>query len=233
MNLLAFDTATEVCSAALLVGDALTFDDVETPRDHSRLILKMIDALLGDAGIVPNQLDGLAFGRGPGSFTGVRIAAGAAQGIALAIDCPVVPVSSLAAIAQRTYRESGAERVLTAIDARMGEVYWGAYKLGRDGLMCRVIDECVSVPASVPLVSDRVSIWAGAGTGWCRYAQVLTEVTRPLQFSGFARQLPHARDILHLAEDDLRQGKGVAAELAQPVYLRDKVAKTVAERLKR
>ena len=230
MNLLAFDTATEACSVALLVGDALTFDYVETPRDHSRLILKMIDSLLVAASIVPRQLDGLAFGRGPGSFTGVRIGAGAAQGIALAIDCPVVPVSNLAAIAQRTYRELGEERVLTAIDARMGEVYWGAYRLDRDGLMCGVIDECVRAPESVPLVSDRSASWMGAGTGWHRYAQVLTETTRPLRLSGFVCQLPHARDILHLAEDDFRQGKGVAAELAQPVYLRDKVAKTVTER---
>ncbi len=231
MNLLAIDTATEVCSAALLNGEALRVDYVETARDHSRLILKMLDALLANAGLAPQQLDGLAFGRGPGSFTGVRIAAGVTQGIALAVDCPVWPVSNLAAIAQRCYRESAVKNVLAAIDARMGEVYWGAYQCNENGLMQACIDESVSAPQHIalPITQDNC-IWTGAGTGWCRHEALLLEATGQLNLSGFSHQLPHAQDILALARTDLEQGRGLAPESAQPVYLRDKVARTIAER---
>jgi len=166
MNLLAIDTATEGCSAALLNDGSIRFDYLETARDHSRLILKMIDTLLAEAGIKPGQLDGLAFGRGPGSFTGVRIATGVVQGIAFAIDRPVVAISDLAAIAQRSCRENGHTRVLAAIDARMGEVYWAAYLRGDDGMMRACLDECVSAPESVPLPRTRIEgAWVGAGSG--------------------------------------------------------------------
>ncbi len=231
MNLLAIDTATEACSAALLNDGAIRFDYLETARDHSRLILKMIDGLLAESGLRPNQLDGLAFGRGPGSFTGVRIATGVVQGIAFAIDRQVVPVSNLAAIAQRSFRESGHTRVLVAIDARMGEVYWSAYLRDGDGLMRACLDECVTAPESVPLPGARADCaWVGAGTGWCSYERALMSATQPLSVLEFGHQLPHARDVLALAEDDLKRGRGVSAELAQAVYLRDNVAKKSTRR---
>ena len=231
MNLLALDTATEACSVALLNGDSIRCDYLETARGHSRLILKMIDGLLAESGISPRQLDGLAFGRGPGSFTGVRIATGVVQGIAFAVDRPVVAVSDLAAIAQRSYRESGHSRVLTAIDARMGEVYWAAYLCDDSGLMVACLDECVTAPESVPLPEMKTECnWVGAGTGWCSYEQALLSATQALPVTEFGHQLPHARDILALAQAELKQGLGVSAERAQPVYLRDKVAKTSIER---
>ena len=231
MNLLAIDTATEACSAALLNGGSIQVDYLETSRDHSRLILKMIDGLLAESGITPRQLDGLAFGRGPGSFTGVRIATGVVQGIAFAIDRPVVPISNLAAIAQRSYRESGHSHVLTAIDARMGEVYWAAYMCDHGGLMRACLDECVGAPESIPLPQVQSACdWVGAGTGWTSYEQALVRATQALSVSVFGRQLPHARDVLTLAQADLKHGMGVSAEWAQPVYLRDNVAKTSAER---
>lgn len=230
MNLLAIDTATESCSAALLNGGSVRFEYTETAREHSRLILKMIDKLLAESGITPGQLDGLAFGRGPGSFTGVRIATGVVQGIAFAVDRPVVPVSSLAAIAQRNCRESDHRHVLTAIDARMGEVYWGAYARGEDGLMRACIDEAVCAPESVVLPQMQSACdWVGAGTGWCSYERALVTATGSLSVSGFGPQLPHARDVLSLAQVDLERGLGVSAELAQPVYLRDNVARKSAQ----
>src|SRR3569833_3307602 len=133
MKLLAIDTATEACSAALYLDGAVNKRYVLAPREHALLILPMIDELLRDANLSPLELDAVAFGRGPGAFTGLRIAAGVAQGIAYGADLPVVPVSSLAALAQGCYRERGVTRVLATIDARIGEVYWGAYRLGSDG----------------------------------------------------------------------------------------------------
>jgi tRNA threonylcarbamoyladenosine biosynthesis protein TsaB len=231
MNILALDTATEACSVALLNGGSIQVDYLETSRDHSRLILKMIDNLLAESGITPRQLDGLAFGRGPGSFTGVRIATAVVQGIAFAIDRPVVPVSNLAAIAQRSYRESGHSRVLTAIDARMGEVYWAAYLCGDGGLMQSCLDECVTAPESVPLPEIKPDgNWVGAGTGWCSYQPILLSATQELPVTEFEHQLPHARDILALAQAELKRGLGVSAERVRPAYLRDKVAKTSIER---
>lgn len=191
----------------------------------------MLDRLLANAGVAPKQLDGLAFGRGPGSFTGVRIAAGVAQGIALAVDCQVLPVSNLAAIAQRCYRQSGAATVLTAIDARMEEVYWGAYQLDQNGLMQPCIDESVVSPLQValPRLQEEYT-WVGAGTGWDRYQEALLDAVRDIKLADYGHLLPHARDILTLAQTDLNTANGLAPELAQPVYLRDKVARTIEER---
>ena len=230
MNLLAIDTATEVCSAALLYDGMLIDEYQETARDHSTLILSMIDSLMSAAKLKPAQLDGLAFGRGPGSFTGLRIAAGVAQGIAFAADCPVVPVSDLAAIAQRTWRERGQKNVLAAIDARMSEVYWGAFEL-QENWMQPVLEECVSPPGEVP-VDDTLTgrSWAGAGTGWGSYPDVLLARYSAIEIISHESCLPHAVDILELSRHQFEAGMAVAPELAQPVYLRDKVAKTLAER---
>ena len=129
MKILAIDTSTEACSAALLIDGDLQGVYKLAPREHSLLILKMIDGLLSDAGITVSELDAIAFGRGPGSFMGLRIAAGVVQGIAYAHELPVIPVSTLKAIAQRASEETRHQHVLAAIDARMDEVYWAAYSL--------------------------------------------------------------------------------------------------------
>lgn len=222
MKLLALDTSTEACSAALYVNGRTSVRFQMAPREHSKLILSMLDALLADAEMKPAELDGLAYGRGPGSFTGVRIAAGTVQGIALGLDLPVVPVSSLAALAQRTRREYGGERVLTAIDARMREVYWATYRLGADGLMELVGDERVLPPEQVPVPADEA--WHGSGSGWDSYGDVLLERMPDRAIQIHRDLFPSAEDIALLGAAGLQRGRGASAERALPVYLRDRVA---------
>ena len=231
MNILAIDTAVEVCSAALRCGDEVLMDYSETAREHSRLLLPMIDRLFAAMQLCPTNLDALAFGRGPGSFTGARIAAGVAQGIALAADCPVLPISNLAAIAQRCYRERQASHVLCGIDARMQEVYWGAYHIDGKKLMQPLIDERVCAPKDIILPNQQQSTtWLGAGTAWVTYQKVLRDACSTLPLNDSVNCLSHAQDIVTLAVDAYQRGNGVCADLAQPVYLRDKVAKTLSER---
>ena len=149
-TLLALDTATEACSAALLHGGRLYHRYEVIPRMHAQRLLPMIDELLVEAGIALKQVDALVFGRGPGAFTGVRIATGMVQGLAFATGKPVIGISNLAALAQRAWREHGAQNVCAAIDARMDEVYWGCYQL-RDGDMQLMGNEVVSAPEQVQL----------------------------------------------------------------------------------
>lgn len=222
MKLLALDTSTEACSAALFINGRVSVRYRLAPREHSKLILDMLDQLLAEAELKPAALDGLAYGRGPGSFTGVRIAASTVQGIALGLDLPVVPVSSLAALAQGMRREVGSERVLTAIDARMQEVYWASYRLGADGLMELVGDERVVAPADVPVPGDRA--WHGAGSGWDSYRDILVPRLAEQVSEIHAERFPSAEDIALLGAAGLRGGRGLSAERALPVYLRDRVA---------
>ncbi|TNI03940.1 tRNA (adenosine(37)-N6)-threonylcarbamoyltransferase complex dimerization subunit type 1 TsaB [Aeromonas veronii] len=221
MKILAVDTATEACSAALLVGDKLFSRWEEAPRDHTRKILPMVQAVLEDAGISLSDLDAIAFGRGPGSFTGVRIGISVAQGLAFGAGVPLIGISTLAAMAQGAYRLDGAEQVLTAIDARMNEVYFGRYEL-IDGRMQLVGDEVVSEP--VALVDVRGKL-AGrvtcVGTGFETYGETLSGLADELAVSqvGF----PAAEDMLPLARAAWLAGEAVPVEQATPVYLRDKV----------
>ncbi|MBA1145817.1 tRNA (adenosine(37)-N6)-threonylcarbamoyltransferase complex dimerization subunit type 1 TsaB [Ectothiorhodospiraceae bacterium WFHF3C12] len=221
MNILAIDSATEACSVAL-AGDTGTFSRFqETARGHSQLLLSMIAEVLGEAGLTRSALTHVAFTRGPGSFTGVRIAAGVAQGLALGLGLPLAPVSSLAAIAQRAHREFGAVRVAAAIDARMGEVYWGAYELNAAGVMEPVLDEAVSPPEQVARPPGRG--WRGYGTGWASYPRALQErLGDSLEGSGEAL-LPSALDLIPMARMLIESGATVGPAEAQPVYLRDRV----------
>jgi len=223
MKLLAIDTATEACSAALYIDGDIAQDYRVAPREHSHLILPMIEGLLKQAGLKPSALDALAFGRGPGSFMGVRIAAGVVQGIAYAHTLPVVPVSTLAAIAQVAYRQTGAAKVLAAIDARMHEVYWGAYELDASGLMRLRGDEIVAPPSR--LEKPGGTGWTGAGTGWGSYAGELEAATGDSVSEHFDSVLPDAQAIAGLAVPDYLAGRYVPAAAAVPVYLRDNVAK--------
>ncbi|QXG24985.1 tRNA (adenosine(37)-N6)-threonylcarbamoyltransferase complex dimerization subunit type 1 TsaB [Pseudomonas viridiflava] len=217
-TLLALDTATEACSVALLHdGKVLSHYEV-IPRLHAQRLLPMIKDLLAEAGIAMSALDAIAFGRGPGAFTGVRIAIGVVQGLAFALECPVLPVSNLAVLAQRAFRERGVSQVAAAIDARMDEVYWGCYR-ETAGEMRLVGAEAVMAPELAALPADITGEWFGAGTGW-GYAERI-----PVALSGHdASLLPHAQDLLTLATFAWHRGEAVQADDAQPVYLRDKVA---------
>ncbi|UCB54642.1 MAG: tRNA (adenosine(37)-N6)-threonylcarbamoyltransferase complex dimerization subunit type 1 TsaB [Thiotrichales bacterium] len=227
MKILAIDTATEACSAALYLDGEVSQHYRVAPREHSHIILPMIEQLLTDASIRLAELDALAFGRGPGSFMGVRIAAGVTQGIAFAWNLPVVPVSTLAAIAQTAHLQSGAAQVLSAIDARMNEVYWGAYRLSENGCMQLDGKEHVTAPEQVPVSEDRG--WTGAGTGWSAYGDVLTAAVGAERLTAqLGDCLPSADSIARLAVVDYQAGRTVAAAQAVPVYLRDNVAKKSA-----
>ncbi len=227
MKILALDTATEACSAALYLDGETTQKYRVAPREHSHILLPMIEQLLGESGIQLPDLDALAFGRGPGSFMGVRIAAGVTQGIAFAWDLPVMPISTLAAIAQAAHTESGADKVLAAIDARMNEVYWGAFRLATNGCMQAVGDETVIAPEQV--TKPEGAGWTGAGTGWSAYADALSAIVGSESMATVLDScLPSAAAILQLALPEYEAGRYVPASKAVPVYLRDNVAKKPA-----
>ncbi|MCG5500262.1 tRNA (adenosine(37)-N6)-threonylcarbamoyltransferase complex dimerization subunit type 1 TsaB [Ectothiorhodospira lacustris] len=228
MKLLAIETATEACSAALLLDrDVWVRFEVE-PRAHARLILPMMEGLLAEAGLSLGQLDALAFGRGPGAFTGVRIATGVIQGAAFAADLPVVPVSTLAALAQQGLDE-GANQVLAALDARMGEVYWGAFRGDEDGLAIPAGEEQVCAPSDAPLPEWQG--WLGVGHGWSAHGDVLTNRFRDcLSGAPLADCLPSAAEVARLAARDFTQGMAVPAEAVLPVYLRNRVAEKPGRR---
>ncbi|UJF19931.1 tRNA (adenosine(37)-N6)-threonylcarbamoyltransferase complex dimerization subunit type 1 TsaB [Vibrio sp. SS-MA-C1-2] len=221
-KILAVDTATENCSVALLIDDQIIFRSELAPREHTIKILPMVDQVLSEAEVSLSQLDGLAFGRGPGSFTGVRIGIGIAQGLGFGADLPMIGVSTLAAMAQGAYRQFGAEHVLSSIDARMSEIYWGQYQRLINGDWQLNEQEVVSTPE---LILERVSLdqereWFQVGTGWQAYPDLSTlaknSVTTELLY-------PDAQDMVHLAQFALARGEVVSAEDATPVYLRDTV----------
>lgn len=216
MKILALDTSTEACSVALS-ADGHIRERFELGAQHSSLILEMVDEVLAAAALSLANLDALAFGRGPGSFTGLRIGAGVVQGLAFGAGLPVVPVSSLAAMAQGQ-RQS---QVLAAFDARMSQVYWGAYRRGPDEIVTLVGDECVVAPGKVPL--PQAGDWFGVGSGWDHYADELIarlgDRVRDWSEGGH----PHARDVARLGEVGFSNHEAVSAEQALPVYLRDNV----------
>jgi tRNA threonylcarbamoyladenosine biosynthesis protein TsaB len=217
LNLLALDTSTEYCSVALLRDEELTHREAHAVQRHSELILPMIEDLLVASGFELGQLDGIAFGAGPGSFTGLRIACGVAQGLAFGTGLPVVPVGTLAALAQ----EAGAPRVIACLDARMGEIYHAAYR--RDGgHWTEVAAPGVGRAQSAPLLEGEG--WFGCGSGFAVYADALAK-RYGRQLDGIAAELhPHARSIARLAGPVLAAGGGLPAEHAAPIYVRDKVA---------
>jgi len=219
---LAIETATEACSAALWEGDVVCVRYQVAPRQHAELILPMVEELLAEAQWRRSALDAVAFGRGPGSFTGVRLAASVTQGIAFGLDVPVAPVSTLQAMARRAWREHAATRVLTAIDARMQEVYWGLFRVDETGGVAAQGEEQVAAPAEVALPES--GTWMGVGTGWGSYNELLSGHAGALLGSVDDTLLPTAEDIAALGGEQLRRGEGVSPEQAIPVYLRNNVA---------
>jgi tRNA threonylcarbamoyladenosine biosynthesis protein TsaB len=236
MKLLAVETATEACSAALYLEGAVTERFELTPKEHTRLILPMMDSLMADAGLMPQQLDALAFGCGPGSFTGVRIAAGVIQGVALGADLPVVPVSTLAALAQDFFdnnqdkaRDESFNIVFAAMDARMGEIFWGIYRRDEQGFAELIGREAVTPVAEVEFPGS-IGAGVGIGSGWGVYQQELRARLAGRASHCETGKLPRAGAIARLGARGFARGKAVAVEQAMPVYLRDKVAKKESER---
>ena len=221
-RILAIEAATDACSAALLVDETVYERFEIAPRQHVALMLPFVESLLADAGTSLGQLDAVAFGCGPGSFTGVRIAAGLTQGIAFGAGLPVIPVSTLAALAQGAVREHGAKAVLAALDARMQEVYWGAFRTDAEGLVEGVGEERVCAPDTVdcPQQGD----WVGVGSGWDTYAGLLAPRCSVPATRVHVKQHPHATDVARLAARAFAQSKALAPEQAIPVYLRNNVA---------
>lgn len=220
MKLLALDTAGPRCSVALLLDGSLAELDIAGDRVHAESVLPLVERLLSDAGIALKGLDAIAFGRGPGAFTGLRVATSVAQGLAYGASLPVLPVSDLEALAAAAMRLHRAERVMACLDARMHEVYWAAYERRPEGLAA-LTEESLSPPADVRAPSP--GPWFGAGPGWAAYGDVLKAQVSPL--AGIdTGLLPGAGDIARLGEIAFRGGRTVAPEHALPVYLRDKVA---------
>jgi len=223
MKLLVIDTSTEWCSAALWLDGRIQARRVLAEQRHSSLLLPMVDELLRESDISLRQLDGIGYGAGPGSFTGLRIACAVTQGLAFGADLPVVGVSTLESIAEQT----GAGQVLTVLDARMAEVYWAAYR--REGAGWRAVsDPQLALPESVVVPAG--GEWVGAGNGFV----ALGEVLRPRLAAALVRidntLMPDAAAMAPLAAAAFARGEGMDAALAAPIYLRDKVALTVDER---
>ncbi len=222
MKILAIETATEACSAALDIDDNCIHRFKVSPRRHTELILPMIDDLLREADLQPSDLDAIAFGQGPGAFTGVRIAIGVIQGLAFAHNIPVIPVSTLAALAQQFAKQH--TYVAAAIDARMQEIYWGLYKKNDLGLMERITEEKVCSPTDI--TSPTEGNWFGVGSGWNTYSEELQSRFNG-NLSGFKGDVfPRAEDIIELAKPVYLDGKTLSAEKAMPVYLRNNVVQT-------
>lgn len=222
MKLLALETSTDACSVALAV-DGVSHVLHETGVKHSSRILPMIEQLLADAQLGLGQLDALAFGQGPGSFTGLRIGVGVIQGLGFARDLPVVPISSLAALAQG----GAAERLLTAQDARMQEVYWASYVRNAAGLVELQGEEQLLAPGAVAAPAGEA--WLGIGSGWQAYGEILMQALGA-KVQRWCVAQPQASAVALLAQHAYAQGQALAAELVRPVYLRDKVARTRRER---
>jgi tRNA threonylcarbamoyladenosine biosynthesis protein TsaB len=222
LKLLAFETATEACSVALWLDGEVRERFELAPRRHAELALPWAEALLADAGIARRQLDAIAVGRGPGAFTGVRLAIAIGQGIALALDRPLVPVSTLEALAF----DAGGDRVLAAIDARMGEVYLGAF--AREGDALRALStETVVAPALADIPEG--DGWNAVGTGFAAADGALQARLQGRLASIDANALPHATAIARLGAAAFARGEGLPAERVEPAYLRDNVALTLEQ----
>jgi tRNA threonylcarbamoyladenosine biosynthesis protein TsaB len=225
MNLLAIETSTECCSVALLYQGRVLDRSEIAQRRHAELVLPMAEALLHESGATRRSLDGIAVGRGPGAFTGVRLGVSIAQGLALGLGIPVVPVSSLAALALDA-PDNGAS-ILALIDARMGEVYAGTFR--RDRVHGVVSIGVESVGPATQLTLPRATEWNVIGTGWETYRDVIRARLPGAPAWSDGQRHPQARAIAQIAAAEFAAGRAVSPELALPVYLRDKVALTLTE----
>lgn len=236
MNILAIETATDNCSVALAIGDEHKQLSEHAPQQHARRLLPLIEQLLSEAGISRAQLDGVSYGQGPGSFTGLRIAAAAAQGIALGLDLPVAGVSTLGAVAHQRFRTERISQCVACLDARMSEVYWGFYSTLEAGASTLLGEERVAKPDELLALlkaREEEQTWDVSGTGVtllgdCLDKQGLNVETAHCALGATVN--PEALDILLLALSLFDSGDVLAADQALPVYLRDRVALTEKER---
>ncbi|MCR4304713.1 MAG: tRNA (adenosine(37)-N6)-threonylcarbamoyltransferase complex dimerization subunit type 1 TsaB [Gallionella sp.] len=223
MRVLALDTSTEYCSVALW-RDGVAIERCELAgQKHSEILIGMVDALLRDAGSGIRDIDGIAFGMGPGSFTGVRIACGATQGLALGANLPVAGVCTLEALAEA----SGKAQVIAALDARMGELYLAAYEK-RDGVWITVAEPCLCKPENAPMVPG--DGWFGAGSGFAVHGPALDGRYAGQLQGADGGAIPRAVAVAVLGAARFAAGQGVDAAEALPLYLRDKVALKTSER---
>lgn len=225
LKILAFETSTELCSAALWLDGRVDAREEVAGQRHSDLLLPMIDALLASHGLKAAELDCIAFGSGPGSFTGLRIACGVAQGIAFGVNVPVVGIGTLLALAAA----SQAERAVCCLDARMGEVYHAAYER-RGGDWHELHEPGLCKPDAVPELP--AGTWTGCGSGFAVHRAALERCYAGKLVGVIDNLAPHAREIAVLAAVEFARGKALSAELAAPLYVRNKVALRMDERSK-
>ncbi len=220
-TILAVDTATENCSVALKVADKIYHLSEVSPRGHTDKILPMVDNVLKQANITLQDVDYIAYGQGPGSFTGVRIGIGIAQGLAFGINAPMVGISTLQTMAHEVFRTTGHKQIACAIDARMSEIYWARYQHNGEQLEIVDAEQVIAPELLIQQVPSDEHTWLQAGTGWSAYSETLA--TLSIETSSSDISLPKAYDMVLLAEQKIKQGDTVAVENAEPVYLRDKV----------
>ena len=222
--ILALECASDSCSVALLNSSGIVEKITDSPKRHNELLLPMVDALLSEAQLAVSDIDAIAFGCGPGSFTGIRIAASVAQGLAFAGEKPVIPISSLAALAQAAYGKLNCSEVLTAVDARMGEIYWAHYRLDNKKIMRLIGDESLCLPSKVPDIFDSKSVQVydllAVGSGYCYQADFSFNTSSV----NWAPEISaSAKEIVKLAAVAYEAGRLLPAEQAIPVYLRETV----------
>jgi tRNA threonylcarbamoyladenosine biosynthesis protein TsaB len=223
-TIIAIETSSELASAALLRGNQVIAREASGVQTHSQSVLPMVQELLKQAGITLAQCDAVAFGAGPGSFTGVRTACGVAQGLAFGADLPVVPVVTLQAMAQACREASGASDVLAVMDARMEEVYWAQYRYGNNGWQT-IVEPTLSAASSVSPLGKVIA----CGNGLSAYPSAFEKLPPAQDWKPSV--MPHAAQVAQLASIEFAAGRSVAARDAQPIYLRNKVALTTVERM--
>lgn len=223
LNLLAIDASTEMCSVALLKGQDLFEKKVLSPKQHTALILPFIDELLHEAVLDLSQIDAIAFGAGPGSFTGLRIAASVTQGIAYARSLPVIALSTLAALAFQAVKKYGAQYIIPVLDARMGQIYWGMYQWDDQAGLSVIQSDALSRPEELKSFCHRrfdKNSCVGIGKGFASYSDVLQD---GLFSKTYSDDYPLAADMAILAVKEYQLGHGLTAEKARPIYLREQV----------
>lgn len=218
MNLLAIETSASACSIALQYQDRMVVSHEIAPMQQAQIILTRIDELCRQAGMRLNDLDAIAYGCGPGSFTGTRIACSVAQGLSFACSKPIIQVSSLAVMAQTAHDEQGWDHVMVAVDARMDQIYWAVYTVGQSDIMHLSGAEIICFPDAVPTFASENGY--GIGDGWLKYED---KIKISLGFNPIAidpHVIPHAKDLLKMAVIKYKQKEWITAAEAAPVYLR-------------
>jgi len=219
MNILAIETSSNACSIALKVNDKINFLHKIIPMQQAQNLLPMLDDVIKESNISLQEVDAIAFGCGPGSFTGVRIAISVAKGLAFALNKPLIAISSLQVLAQTAYDELQFDKVLTAVDARMNEVYFAKYELNTNGIMCLINEEQFGPPEDYIKTNDQE--FYGVGTGFNEYKDLIEVAAKKVNHEIY----PNAKSMLKIAELKLSKNEIVSAEDAMPSYLRNKVAK--------